>query len=286
MKQGKASIFMLVACALTAPMFSLIKWAGQFAPASQVIFFHFLAALLITGGLHLASSSTTWKVRGRKLFSIRAIFWLITTLGIFNASTLLPVVHVSLFLNTAPLFVPLIAIFWLKEQIPLLLWGGLLIGFIGTALVLQPSGEIGILGIVLALGAALASAGSMVATQRLVRQNPPLLLSFYLLAIGAGLGAVTLPFMWQHMPWKPICLSLCSGTLFAAELYCFTKAFSYSSAARLGPLNYAGVAISGLISWLVWSDKLDVISWIGIVLVCIGGSLSFLIPRAKTLKST
>lgn len=281
MQQGKASLFMLLACGLTAPMFSLIKWAGQLAPMSQVIYFHYSAALVVTGLLLLCTRPTTWRIKEKRLFSLRAIFWLTTTLCIFNASTFLPVVHVSLFLNTAPLFVPLLATLFLRERISLFLWGAILVAFLGTAFVLKPSGGIDPFGATIALAAALATAGSMVSTQRLVAKNSALLLSFYLLLIGVLATSLVMPFIWQAMPLKPILLALGSGSIFAVELYCFTKAFAYSSATRLGPFNYAGVVIAGLMSWLAWGDKLDLFSWIGIGLVCLGGSLSFLIPRPK-----
>jgi len=262
-------------------MFSLIKSAGQLAPMGQVIYFHYLAALVVTGMLLLFARPTTWRIQDKPLFSLRALFWLTTTLCIFNAPTFLPVVHVSLFLNTAPLFVPLIAMFFLRERISLLLWGTIFVAFLGTAFVLKPSGGINPFGAVIALTAALATAGSMVSTQRLVAKNSALLLSFYLLLIGVVVTSLVMPFIWQTIPLKPILLALSSGSIFAVELYCFTKAFAYSSATRLGPFNYAGVVIAGLVSWLAWGDKLDLFSWIGIGLVCLGGSLSFLIPRQK-----
>lgn len=281
MKQGKASLFMLLACGLTAPMFSLIKWASQLAPIGQVIYFHYIAALIVTGALLLIARPKTWRIQGKRLFSLRAFFWLITTLCIFNASAFLPVVHVSLLLNTAPLFVPLLALFFLNERISAYLWGAIFIAFMGTALVLKPSGGIDLFGALIAFTGALAAAGSMVSTQRLVEKNSALLLSFYLLLIGVVMTSCIMPFIWQSISLKPILLALFSGTIFAIELYSFTKAFAYGSATRLGPFNYAGVVISGLVSWLAWGDKLDLFAWLGIGLVCLGGSLSFLIPRAQ-----
>lgn len=281
MKQGKASLFMLLACGLTAPMFSLIKWAGQLAPMGQVIYFHYIAALIVTGALLLLSKPKTWRIEEKRLFSLRAFFWLTTTLCIFNASTLLPVVHVSLFLNTAPLFVPLLAMFFLRERISLSLWGAILVAFMGTAFVLKPSGGIDPFGALVALAGAVATAGSMVSTQRLIAKNSALLLSFYLLLIGVAVTSSILPFIWQPMSIEPMLLALGSGSIFAIELFCFTKAFAYSSATRLGPLNYAGVVMAGLVSWLVWGDKLDLFSWIGIGLVCLGGCLSFLVPKRQ-----
>lgn len=285
MKQGRASLFMLLACGLTAPMFSLIKWAATLAPMMQVIYFHYIAALLVTGGLFLLTRPKTWAIEGKKLFALRTVFWLTTTLCIFSASALLPVVHVSLLLNTAPLFVPIFAMIWLREKIPLMLWFAISVAFMGAALVLKPVGvTLDMRGLIFGLTAAVATAGSMLSTQKLVQKNSPLLLSLYLLAIGVITTSFVLPFTWEPMPTEALLLSLASGSIFAVELYCFTKAFAYSSAARLGPFNYAGVVISGLVSWLIWNDHIDLLSWSGIALVCIGGSLSFLIPRRqKTL---
>lgn len=286
MQHGKGIFYMLLACGLTAPMFSIIKWASSLAQMTQIIFFHYAAALVVTAALLLCSRPKTWVIKGKGLFSLRALFWLVTTACIFKASALLPVVHASLLLNTAPLIVPLFAFLFLREQISLRLWGAIAIAFAGTALVLGPTlagfESLDITGVICGAIAALASAGSMVSTQRLASKNSALLLSFYLLAIGLVAVGSLLPFSWEAMPFNAVVGALASGSIFAVELYCFTKAFAHSAATRLGPFNYAGVVISGLVSWLVWGDKLDLFSWLGIALVCVGGSLSFLIPSRKT----
>ena len=278
MNLKKAVAFMLIACALSAPMFAIIKQAIGFAGTMPTLLVHFLFAGIFTGLFALRVPKTQRKVQKKGLFSLRAVFWLMTTVGIFSSTGVMPVVHVSLLLNTAPLFVPLISLVFLKERLSLPLVASICIGFFGVFLFLQPIGTISLFGAALGLIAAFASAASMVLTRELVKHNHPLVLSFFLFAIGAGFMLVLLPWAFGAISLKLLSYGLASGLLFAVELYFFTIAFKYAPASWLGPFNYAGVLVSALVSYITVGHTPSMLGWMGITLVTLGGSLTFLIP--------
>lgn len=272
---------MLIACALSAPMFAVIKQAIGFAGTMPTLLVHFLFAGLFTGLFALKVPRAQWKIQKKGLFSLRTVFWLMTTVGIFASTGVMPVVHVSLLLNTAPLFVPLLSLFFLKERLSIPLVASICIGFFGVFLFLQPIGSISLFGAVLGLVAAFASASSMVLTRELVKYNHPLILAFFLFVVGAAFMALLLPWTFAPISLKLLGHGLISGFLFAVELYFFTNAFKYAPASWLGPFNYAGVLVSAFVSYVTIGHIPSTLGWTGIALVTLGGSLTFLIPTLQ-----
>jgi drug/metabolite transporter (DMT)-like permease len=281
MNLKKAVAFMLFACALSAPMFAFIKQAISFAGTMPTLFVHFVFAALFTGLFAVKVPKAQWKVQKKKLFGLRVLLGLITTIGIFVATKEMPIVHVSLLLNTAPLFVPLISFFYLKERPSLFLIASICLGFFGVFLFLQPVGGISVFGASLGLIGAGAAASSMVLTRELVKSNHPLVLAFYFFLAGAAVIAFSSLNNLDAVSLKLISYGLTSGFLFALELYFFTKAFKFASASWLGPFNYAGVLVSAFVSYITVGHTPSLIGWIGILLVTLGGSLTFLIPTLQ-----
>lgn len=281
MQLKKAVISMLLACALSAPMFSIIKASFAFAGIMEVLLCHFFFAGIVTGLLCLRLKRDQWKIKGKRLLLVRIFFGLFTTIGIFVATSKMPIVHVSLLLNTAPLFVPLISLVWLKEKLSWPLWMAIFVGFSGVVLVLNPSGELSLVGAFLGLSGAMASAFSMVICRKLVKDNHPLILSFFLILAGFLVLACMLPWTYEPISLKLLLNGALSGTLFALELYVFTKAFEYASASWLGPFNYAGVLMAGLVGFFVWGHVPTILGWVGMGLVMLGGSTVFVLPSDK-----
>ena len=275
----KAALFMVVASALNAPMFAITRESISLSGTVPTLFFHFLFACLFTGLFALRVPDIQWAINKKGLFALRGFFWLLTAIGSFAATGLMPVVHVTLVYNTAPLFIPFISLIFLKERIHLLLMTSIGIGFFGAFLFLHPVGSISLLGAVLGFIAAIATAASMVLTRELVKFNHPLILSFFLLAIGSGLMATALPPSWHLISLQILMLGLASGFIFAIELYFFTKAFAYAPASWLGPFNYAGVFVSAFVSYVTMDHIPSSLGWAGILLVTLGGSLTFILPK-------
>ncbi len=51
-------------------------------------------------------------------------------------------------------------------------------------------------------------------------------------------------------------------------------AYKQASAERIAPFNYTVVIFSGLIGWVVWNNRPDLLALAGVLLVTAGGVLS------------
>jgi len=75
------------------------------------------------------------------LLSFRTLLGLASAFCITKALATISLSEALLLSNTAPLFIPFIVLIWHKTKIPHRLWIGLVIGFIGVFIVLQPGFE-------------------------------------------------------------------------------------------------------------------------------------------------
>lgn len=193
----------------------------------------------------------------------------------------IPLVDASLLRNTAPLCVPFIVMIWLKHKISGANWIGILIGFLGVAIILKPSPQ-GMdvwhfVGFLSGVGLAL----SMVSTKELsaTESGNTILLYYFLISL-----ILSLPFAIYH--WQPIqpkqlpFLALIGFSIFIT-MKLYTLAYSKAPTSLLAPFSYFGVVFAGLIGWLIWDHIPDMYSLIGIVLVISGGVITLAFSNRK-----
>ncbi|MBF8262798.1 MAG: putative rane protein [Parachlamydiales bacterium] len=59
--------------------------------------------------------------------------------------------------------------------------------------------------------------------------------------------------------------------LSTAAQFATIRAFHHASPTALGPFNYCSVVYAGLLDWGLYGVQPDLWSWIGIILICLGG---------------
>ena len=189
----------------------------------------------------------------------------------FFAISKISLLEATLLRNSAPLMVPLLIFFALRESISRRSLPPLLVGFLGVILVLRPGfAELSVWHLV-ALASGLGLAVSMISTRLLASTEPASRILFYYFAVSL---IVSVPFfLWQGgeivvaaYPWL-----LYMGVVIYLCFLLYTWAYSYASASVLAPTSYFAVAFGGLLDWLIWGLLPDTFTFIGIALVILGG---------------
>jgi drug/metabolite transporter (DMT)-like permease len=173
-----------------------------------------------------------------------------------------------------PLFVPLIARAWLREDVPPRLWQALGLGFLGILLILRPGIGVFRPAALAALAAALLAALAQVGVRRLTRTEPVVRIVFYFAAISTVVSAVPLVSEWTT-PKKGLWIVLVALGILAtlAQLF-LTQAYSHAPAAQVGPFIYSAVVFAGLMDWWLWGRLPDAWFAVGAILVCAAGILA------------
>ncbi len=267
----KAAVMILGASFLFACMGALIKTVTITLPNEMVVFFRNavgLAALLpwlIAGGVR-ALRTQYWR-----LHCLRSLAGLAAMYCFFYAISTLPLATAVLLNYSAPLFVPIIAALWLKEPFPLQLRIAAISGFVGIALILKPGATFIDPAALVGLTAGLLTAIAFVGIRRLSSTEPTIRIVFYFGLISTIVSAVPLAWSWTPPPPAHWGLLMLIGMLATAAQLLLTRAYSYASAARVGPFGYSMVVFAALLGWLFWNETLDVWDAGGTLLVCLAG---------------
>lgn len=277
------SLLIVVAFLCVAVMSAFGKAAAG-VPTAVVVLFQNGISLLLLLPLVLRHGISELRTTRLPLHVVRAISGLLSQALFFLAVKKMALVDAVLLVNAAPLFIPFVALVWMKTRITSIVTAGLAIGFFGVLLILRPSSALLTNpAALLAVCAALCSAIALVSVNRLSSTDKPDTILFFYFLIST---IAAFPFAmdgWQ-MPARTEWRYLAGiGVFMALAQLLIILAYQRATAERLAPFNYSVVVFSGLIGWLVWGNVPGPLAVTGILLVCAGGTISIVFggPSAK-----
>jgi drug/metabolite transporter (DMT)-like permease len=148
-------------------------------PAAQAALVRYAVHFLIVLAIGAATAERVWVTANLGAASIRAMTLLGSTLLNFMAIFYLPLTITSALMFSAPLWICLLSIPILGEQVGLRRWIAMLIGFLGILIVARPwTGHLH-WAVLLSLGAALCGALYAILTRRLAGRDSTNTQQFY-----------------------------------------------------------------------------------------------------------
>jgi len=272
----KGVILVVMTWVFFTAVIAIARWLGETVSVPMVLLFQNGISLLVILPLMLKGGKKSFKTNKPKLILLRTIAGYGSFCFIFLAAQYTSTINVVLLNNSAPLILPLIIWLWRGVKIGAKLWLGIFVGFVGIALILQPSGPMVNLGILFALFSAFFMAISMIVQRRLVKRESSRTILFYYFFLAT---IVSIPF--AIMEWKPIgikvaLLLICLGLLSVIGQMLFLRAFRFQKPSLLAPFNYSGVVYAFFVDWAFWDQIPAWKSILGILVVCAGGILSIL----------
>ncbi len=136
---ARGALLVTGAALMFASMGMLVRFASAQLAYEQVVFFRNLFGFLVLVPIVLQQGAVkTLRTERLVLHVVRSLFGLAAMYCFFYAIAHLPLSDAVLLNFTAPLFIPFIAIFWLREQVTARVAVAMLIGFLGVLIILQP----------------------------------------------------------------------------------------------------------------------------------------------------
>jgi S-adenosylmethionine uptake transporter len=182
----------------------------------------------------------------------------------------------------APFLVTAMGAFLLGERVGLRRWSAVLIGFIGTLIVIRPGMGVMHPAGLLVLVAATAFAARQVLSRRLSSSDRTITTLSYTALASVLLLTAPLPFFWTmpsvHGHWA----LLCGMAVFAAagELLVI-KSLEITQAAVLAPVHYTLMIWGTFWGWLVFGQLPDLWTWVGAAIIIATGL--YILQRERQL---
>ena len=233
-------------------------------------FFATIIAALVCGRdfIKLAKS----KVPGKQ--ALRSLL-LMSTTGVFNAGIrTTPLATATTIMFLSPILVTLLSIPLLGEKVGIRRWAGIIGGFTGASIVVQPwqsdFGAIGV-GVLFLLFASLLNSNYQIVT-RMVRDDDPLTSLLFTATAGAFVTSLMVPWFWTWPTAFDWLLLIGSGLAGALGHLCLIRALRLAPASVVAPFSYSSLIWATLFGFMVWGDWPDLWTWLGAALI-IGSGL-------------
>lgn len=269
------AVFCAVTAALMfATMGAAVRYSSQFLTNEMVVFLrNIFGFLFLLPWLHKKGFRNLGTKRP-KTHLLRSLSGLTAMYCFFYAIANLQLAEAVLLNYASPIFIAVIALVWLGEKASPKLIAAVLLGFIGICFILKPG--IGILqaaawvGLLSAVFAALA----MVTIRNLSATEPITRIVFYYCLICSVVSAFPAIWAWQTPPLGVLLVMGFAGLVATTGQMLLTYSYSLAPAARVGPYTYAAVIFAAIYGWIIWSERPDLFSAIGAVLVIIAGIMA------------
>ncbi len=277
---GLGIIISLVAYLFFVTASSLV-WSFQGAfPTVQIIFIQNMVSLLCVIPLLWVRPFEGLRTQAFSTHFIRDLSGVLSYYLYFVAIRYLNLVDATTLNYTAPFFVPFFWWMWMREKVGRNVWYSIVVGFIGVAVILNPTRQIFQLGFILGLFAGILSAVALCAVRMLsLKKEPARRTLFYYFLIGSVLS---FPFAWVY--WVPPTLSqwfqaIGIGVATAGGQLLLTVAYRHGTASYLSPLGYMTVVYAGGISYFLFDKPFSLRTAIGALLIILGGTATYLLKK-------
>jgi len=191
--------------------------------------------------------------------------------GWFAALTMIPLAQVVAIEFTMPIWTVLLAALFLGERITAGRLLAVALGLLGVGLIVRPAGGVDP-GQLVALAAALGFAVSVTLVKALTRSDSAVTITFWMLALQSLLGLVPALTLWRWPSatgWGWVLVVAVCGTY---SHYCMARAMRHADATVVIPMDYLRVPLTALAGWLIYAERLDLLTVFGTALI-LGGNL-------------
>lgn len=266
----------LLAFAVFSGTDAIVKLSTARLPAPQVTLLVTIAAFVVLC-LYAALTGNTRRLMPRqpKTAFLRAALLAGDTVLIHYAFALLPLSEAYLLAFLTPILVAVMSFVLLGERLSVTGWAGVILGFAGVAVALQPgSAEIN-LGHLAALGSAVLFALSLLLLRRtkIEENDEALLSSLFVVLIPLALAVASAHGGLVSVRPFDVALVVAGGILLLAGHGLLIRAFRIAEASVVAPFQYSQIIWGCLYGTLLFSAPIEMHTLLGAAIIIVSGWL-------------
>ena len=240
--------------------FFQITWARYFFTvffALPFMFFFFRKKLIWTSQPRLQS------IRGLLLFFANVLFFY--SISIISMAKALTLAFI------APLITTALSPFLLNEKVGLKRWSAVIVGFIGSLIVIRPGFIDFNLATIAGLGTGFFYGLYLIVTRKLHSSDNPLLTLLLTGVVGLVIGSFIVPIVWINPTLNQWLLLALMG-IFACLGHLFLiLSLKYADASKLAPFGYFEIVTNVILGYYFFGDFPHYWTWVGLaIIVCSG----------------
>ena len=268
----KAIIFSLLGWMMLPIMDGFAKYLSADLPVLQITWarYFFTVAFTLPVMFIFYNKQLVWSDKP-KLQVLRGLILLSANIFFFYAISIISLAKALTLAFVAPLIVTAFSPMFLGERVGLRRWTAVIIGFIGSLVVIRPGFlEINLASLA-ALGTGIMYGFYLIITRKLSTSDNPLLTLLLTGLVGGVIVSFIVPFIWvkptlnQWSLMAGIGIFACIGHLF------LILSLKYADASKLAPLGYTEIIPNVTIGYYFFGNFPDYWTFLGLFIIVLSG---------------
>ena len=206
-----------------------------------------------------------------KLQLVRGIILAFSTLCFFYSISVISLPKALTLAFVAPITCTALSPFFLSEKVGIRRWSAVLVGFLGTLIVIRP----GFIDVNLATLAALACGICygfyLVITRKLSASDNSLLTLLFTGVVGLALISLFMPSVWVNPTPKEWIMMAIIGLIASVAHLFIILSLKYADASKLAPLGYTEIITNIIISYYFFHELPDNWTYLGLFIIVFSG---------------
>jgi drug/metabolite transporter (DMT)-like permease len=268
----KAITFNLLAWVMLPIMDGFAKYLSSDLPVLQITWarYFFTVAFTFPIMFFFYRNQLKWSEKPKLQF-LRGLILLTANICFFYSISVISLAKALTLAFVAPLIVTAFSPIFLSEKVGLRRWLAVIIGFIGSLVVIRPGFVEINLASLAALGTGVMYGFYLIITRKLSTSDNPLLTLLLTGVVGAIIISIVMPFVWvkptlnQWSMMAAIGIFACVGHLF------LILSLKYADASKLAPFSYFEIITNIIIGYYFFSDFPDNWTFLGLFIIVISG---------------
>ena len=280
----KAIFYNLLAWVILPVMDGLAKYLSVDLPVLQIVWARYFFTVVITLSFIIIffRKQLVWTSKP-KLQLFRGLILLCANMLFFYAISIISLTKALTLAFVAPLIVTALSPFILGEIVGYRRWLAVIIGFIGSLIVIRPGLIEFNLATLAALGTGFFYGIYFIITRKLHTADSPLLTLLITGVVGAIILSVYMPFGWIEPNPNQWLFMFCIGLCASVGHFFLILSLKYADASKLAPFSYFEIVTNVIIGYYFFSDFPDIWTWVGLLIIINSGIYISIRERSRVV---
>ncbi len=268
----KAITFNLLAWVMLPIMDGFAKYLSTDLPILQITWARYFFTVVFTFPVmfFFFRKNLVWTDKPKLQF-IRGLILLTANICFFYSISVISLAKALTLAFVAPLIVTAFSPIFLGEKVGIKRWSAVIIGFVGSLVVIRPGFVEINLASLAALGTGVMYGFYLIITRKLSTSDNPLLTLLLTGVVGAIIISTVMPFVWikpninQWSMMAAIGIFACIGHLF------LILSLKYADASKLAPFSYFEIITNIIIGFYFFNEFPDNWTFLGLFIIVLSG---------------
>lgn len=254
---ARAALLMLGSTLFFALMAVAIRLASQSLHTFEIAFFRNFFGVIAALPLLVRHGPGLLRTTQLPRYVIRCVIGVGSMFCGFWAIGHLPLAQAVTLSYSTPLFVTILAVWWLGEQVRARRWAAVVVGFVGVLVLVRPGTASFTAGSLVAVAAAVLSAIVSIQIKKLSRTEPAdrIVLWTTMLWVPLSLGPALFVWEWpQGITWLWVAAA---GALGTSGHMLWARAIKLGDVSALTPISFMQLPVVALFGFVLFDESVD-----------------------------